>query len=139
MNKRVIDGDIDNAYRILAKRKIASGGKVSNKYRKQISSFGAAITMGSVLSAIAYFSEKANSETYRPRIIAAVYDIIKERKENKDKRFPESLFDYAKEEKKRGRYSEESCKEDILNAAIALKLAMNLYELVDTPKSSQKN
>ncbi len=129
MNKRVVDNEIDLAYQLLAKYNIAENGKIDKTYRGQVSSFGAAITMGSLLSAVAYFSEKGGASVDRQNILKAIYDIVKE--QHKNEQFPSTLFEYINNKKSRGTSSEKACKEDILNAAIALKLAMNLYELVD--------
>ncbi|ORU00264.1 CRISPR-associated protein, Cmr5 family [Anaerovibrio sp. JC8] len=129
MNKRVINDEIESAYSLLAQHGIAQDGKIDRAFRGQISSFGAAITMGSLLAAIAYFSKRAGASVERQLILAAIYDIVKSRHEGEQ--FHETLFEYAIERKKRGMSAERDCKEEILNAAIALKLAMNLYELVD--------
>lgn len=129
MNKRVIDSEIELAYKLLAKYQIAENGKIDKTYRGQISSFGAAITTGSLLSAIAYFSDKGDATVDRPKIIQAIYDIVKE--QHKNEKLPNTIFDYVNKKKQAGISAEKACKEDVLNAAIALKLAMNLYELVD--------
>ena len=136
MNKRVVDKEIDSAYHLLAKHEIAKNGKIDNTYRGQIASFGAAITMGSLLSAVAYFSKKGDATVDRTKILDAIYDIVNEQCENEN--LPPTLFDYVRDRKSKGLSAEKACKEDVLNAAIALKLAMNLYELVDTTKNPQE-
>ena len=122
MNKAIINEEITYAYEALTECKIAAQGKIDKTYRGQISSFGAAITMGSLLPAIAFFADNGGSSVDREKLMKAILFILK-------KRTPEiketSLYDYVANRKK----DELQCKEDILNAAIALKLAMNLYHL----------
>ena len=124
MNKNIINDEIQYAYEALINNKIAENNKINKTYRGQISSFGAAITMGSLLSAIAFFSADNNATVSREKIMATVLDVIKKNntavKEN-------SLYEYVRKESNAGR--EASVKEEIVNASIAIKLAMNLFEL----------
>ena len=132
MNKKVINQEMQYAYEALSEAKIANDkGEIDKTYRGQISSFGAAVTMGSLLPAIAFFSKdaesgkKEGSEVQRSKLMDAVLLVLK--KANvKDAADCRMLYDYA-----RGG-NEEVCKEEIVNAAIALKLAMNLYVLVSS-------
>ena len=125
MNKNIINDEIETAYKLLAEHEVAKGGVIKGSFRGQISSFGAAIVMGNLLAAIAYFSKQGGASVERQKLIAIIYDIIKKRHENEN--MPADLFSYANGEKKKG--AERNCKEEILNAAIAVKLAMNLYKL----------
>lgn len=122
MNKAIINEEIAYAYEALADKKIAVKGKIDKTYRGQISTFGAAITMGSLFPAIAFFSEKGGASVDRQRLMDAILFVLKKRdsdiKEN-------NMYDYAANRKNNAA----KCKEDILNATIALKLAMNLYDL----------
>ncbi|SHE77576.1 type III-B CRISPR module-associated protein Cmr5 [Schwartzia succinivorans] len=127
MNKNIINDEIEQAYTLLAKHEVAKGGIIKKTFRGQISSFGAAIVMGNLLAAIAYFSEKGGAAVERQRLMDIIYDIIRSRHTNED--MPPDLFSYANRKKKKGVSEESSCKEEILNAAIAVKLAMNLYKL----------
>lgn len=124
MNKAIINEEITWAYDALEKTEIAENGKIIKTYRGQISTFGAAVTMGSLLPAIAFFSEDAKSSVNRSKLMSAILYVLKQKDSSINAK---SLFDYARQMKKSG--DEGRCKEDILNAAIALKLAMNLYEL----------
>lgn len=122
MNKNTVNQEINLAYEALAEAGIAKNGKIEKTFRGQISSFGAAVTMGSLLSAIAFFSQDGASDVSRSKLMDAILIVLKKR-EPANESF-QTLFDYAKS------LGEERCKEEILNAAIALKLSMNLYELV---------
>lgn len=131
MDKNRINTLLPLAYKALSDHKIAEGGCIVKTYRGQISTFGAAINSGSLLAAIAFFSEKKDSTVDRPALLKCIKDLIipdTEKDTYKDK----NLFDYVLTQKDR----ESECKEDILHAAIALKLAMNLYVLTKDKKSA---
>ena len=121
MNKRSVDELIPKAVESLKNAKISNEkGEISKTFRGQISTFGAAVTNGSLISAVAFFSDKGSSQTDRPKLLTAIQEMIGEK----------NLFDYVCDAHKQGRSKEAEVKEKILNAAIALKLAMNLYKLV---------
>lgn len=128
MNKNKINQEMQLAYEALAETGIANKkGEIEKNFRGQISSFGAAITMGSLLAAIAFFSKDANAEVSRSRLLDAVLYVLK--KQGVVKEETAGLFDYAQEYVEQG--MEAVCREEIINAAIAIKLAMNLYTLVE--------
>jgi CRISPR-associated protein Cmr5 len=122
MNKKKIDELIPIAYEILSETNIAQAGKINKTYRGQISSFGAALSMGNLRSAVCFFSNKGGSCTDRDYLMEAIYKLIKPQPEYKN------LKDYILklEEKDIAKV-----KEEVINATIALKLAMNLYKLTD--------
>lgn len=128
MNKNKINQEMQLAYEALAETGIANKkGEIEKNFRGQISSFGAAITMGSLLAAIAFFSKDANAEVSRSKLLDAVLYVLK--KQGTVKEETAGLFDYAQEYVEQG--MEAVCREEIINAAIAIKLAMNLYTLVE--------
>ena len=114
MNKQTVDKWIPDAYGIIEKLGILKDGKLDKGYRQQLSAFGAAISMGSLLSAISFFSQQGGSEFERPKLMEAILKLVDPEKTQK------ILFDYAQTHK-------DTAKENILNATIALKLAMNLF------------
>ena len=151
MNKRRIDAAIPIAYRALKDTGIADEkDSISKTFAGQIASFGTAVMMGSLLSAVAFFSMQSGSDVERPRLMEAIFQILKQDERNVIPDDCERLYDYAEKgvrhiEKERGEDGEETEKivegcgadeirENILNAAVALKLAMNLYDLVDQKK-----
>lgn len=101
---------------------------ILKSFRGQISSFGAAVSMGSLLSAVAFFSKKGGSETDRPLLMRAIYLLIINDTETKiDSKSEQSeLLLYVIEHR-----NEPELKKNIIDAAVALKLAMNAYELRD--------
>ena len=118
MNKAKIDRDIPAAYRALNDAKIVEDGKIDAGFRGQIATFGAAVSMGSLLSAIAFFSEKNKSDVPREKLLDALFLIIQTHEGNGSKDCKD-LYQYAP--------AHPDCQEEVLNAAIALKLAINLY------------
>ena len=120
MNKAVINEEIGVAYKALSDVGIAKNGKIEKTYRGQISTFGAAVVMGSLTSAVAFFSQNGEATVERQKLLEAILTVLKETKKVDEKY--KSLFQLVDEKK-------DDIKEEILNAAISLKLAMNLYEL----------
>lgn len=137
MNKGRIDKDLRAAYQALDKSGIVEdveGRKVIDfSFRGQIASFGASISMGSLLSAIAFFSAQNSAEVARDKLMNAILFILKA--DGRAKEDCSSLYAYAAE---RTDGKEKDCREDILNAAIALKLAMNLYPRKNVEKKQDK-
>lgn len=138
MNKRIIDEEISYAYDLLEEVGIAKdidGEKVILKgYKSQIAAFGASISMGSLISAVAFYNDKGNAAVDRTKLLEAIYKIITRQKGLDDPQ--QSFYEYLKEELTKcdaamyhNTYAK--LKEDVINAAIALKLAMNLYPLKD--------
>lgn len=91
-------------------------------FRGQISSFGAAVEMGSLVSAVAFFSSKGGSVTERPKLMEVIYLLITE-KDKKNIGNRDTLLNYVIE------HNDALLKRQIIDAAVAVKLAMNAYEL----------
>lgn len=121
MNKNTVDSEIQTAYEAIRECSIADqNGTVDKAFRGQISSFGAAVTMGSLTSAIAFFADQGSSTVEKNKLLDAIIYILNH-KRNKGLTNIKTLFDYANKEKE--------AKEEILDAALAIKLALNLYTL----------
>lgn len=117
---------------------------IPRSFRSQISSFGAAVTMGSLNAAVAFFSEQGKSKTDRGLLMDALYLMIKIPKDKIDKMTNEdirnktekkNLLNYVIDVKDQNRLS---VKKEIIDNAVALKLAMNAYELVKDTKSDSR-
>lgn len=134
MNKKRIDEYIPRAYRALSDTGIADNGTIDASYKGQIASFGAMIATGSVLSAIALFSARGKTDTDRTKLMKAIYAVIHgltgEIADN-------ALFNYVQAEKNRGKIR--FAKEEVTDAAIALKLAMNLYKPIEKERDGTAN
>ena len=127
MNKKRVNDWIVPAKTAIEKFGISKDGKVEKSFRGQISSFGAAVTMGSLRAAVAFFSEQGQAEVDRSKLIVAIYYIIS----NGKTLSPIQIFEYICAQN-----DDAKTKEEFIDASIALKLAMNLFELVTTKKGS---
>jgi len=119
VNNKKVDRLIPDAYQVIKDVGIVNGDKVPKAYRGQISAFGASIATGSLLSAISFFSKKGSSEADRPLLMKAILRLA-DPGNTSDR--PDALYRYAAANPK-------TAKEDVLIAAVAIKLAMNLYDL----------
>lgn len=119
MSKQNVDNLIDHAYKLLAELGVAEEGKINSTFRGQIASFGSAVAMGSLLSAVAFFSQQANSSVDRPKLMSILCAMVI----NKTNSDEVNLFEYVKH------HNDLTTRELILDCAVAVKLAMNLYTL----------
>ena len=109
---------------------IAEKGKIVKTFRGQISSFGAAVSMGNLKSAVAFFSEQAGASVPREKLLRAICYVlqrnagVKEEDINAKAIKTNEIFDYICE------HESVQLKNKFLDASIALKLAMNLFELI---------
>jgi len=127
MNKQRVNDWIGPAATALEVAGIAKEGKINSKFRSQISTFGAAVTMGSLKSAAAFFAKQGGAAVPRERLLTAMYYVI-----NRESKEPNQVFHYICEN------DSHYVREQFVDAAIALKLAMNLYELVEEDKTNEK-
>lgn len=118
----------------LIELEIAENGKIVKTFRGQISSFGAAISMGNLKSAVAFFSEQGGASTPREKLLRAICYVlqrnagIKAEDINAKAIKTNEIFDYICAIK--GESEIIQLKNKFLDASIALKLAMNLFELI---------
>jgi len=122
MNKKQIDKYIPRAYELLIESGIAENGKVPNTFRAYISSFGAAVIMGSLNAAIAFYSEQGSAKSDRPRLIDIIYSLVSDQPYKKGG--GKALISYVEQSKSRT-----AAKESIYNAALAIKLAISMFTI----------
>ncbi len=132
MNKRKVEAYLPIALEailsaecgIREKEKDAFVNKISKTYRSYISSFGAAVTMGSFKAAVAFFSQQASGEKPRQELLRAMWYIV-----NK------SWVGAGEISKKVIEITDTvelaRLKEEFINASLAMKLALNAFELVE--------
>ena len=118
MNKNRVDSWLVCAKDALEITKIAQSGVVNKSFRGQISSFGAAIIMGSFKSAVAFFSEQSGAAVEREKLLEAMYYVI-----FREKKSAKQVLVYVCEN------DTKELKNKFIDASIAIKLAMNFYEL----------
>lgn len=124
MNRILIEKYIPFAYKALENNtEICDNGKISGTLKGNIASFGAAIQMGNLLSATAFFSQQGGAQEKRYELLNVICEILKE---NEDMpRDCATLFDYICDMDKR---EMAKTKRLVVSAAVAVKLAMNLFE-----------
>jgi CRISPR-associated protein Cmr5 len=128
MNKQRVNEWIAPAAEALTKTGIAESGKINSTFRGQISTFGAAVTMGSLKAAAAFFSQQGNASVHRELLLKAMYYVVTgELKE------PGEVFAYI------CTHDDVRTRDQFLDAAIALKLAMNLYDLGQGGKQNEES
>lgn len=120
MNRR-IENWIPKAI-IAAEQQLANNGVIKSEYNGYVSSFGAAILQSGLKAAIA-FNESASSSSKEDRkpLMRAVLQIIKNEPVGKDAK----LLDYVLSN---GNDNAET-KAQIMDAAVALKLAIRTFKL----------
>ncbi len=127
MNKKRVNDWLLTAKDALVKTGVVENGEINKTYRGQISSFGAAVVMGSLPAAVAFFSEQGGSKVHRENLICAMYYCI--------------LGELPKDAKAVLQYvcenNSNDLKEKFTDASIALKLAMNFFNLVEGDSSGK--
>ena len=136
MNKKTIERMLPEAVSALKKAGqvyslLNNQQEISKSYRSAISSFGAAVTMGSFRAAVAFFSkdaEKGESGISRSKLLSLMY----------------YLYKWDSSGSGEWKTAEDVCKEvlcapdedvrimekEFLHASVAVKLAMNAFKLV---------
>lgn len=127
MRNKQVDDLLLNAAEALRISGIVQTDKNQNEYinpefRGQISTFASAVANGSLLSAIAFFSDRGKAKVDKTKLLDAINTLIDPMKSNG------SLFDKAKQPAE-NLLKRNELKEKVLACAIALKLAMNLFDL----------
>lgn len=126
MNKKRVDELLPIAIEALEASTIAKNGSIIKTYRGAISSFGSAITMGSFKAAIAFLAKDADGDVDKSKLLQAV-DYICNYSQSKEIRDAKKIAKEIIQEKDVGALN---IKKDLyIDASIALKLAMNMYDL----------
>ncbi len=131
MSKQRIEEWIPLACEAIRTCGLSKENKVDPAHRGKIASFGAAVTMGNLLSAVAFFSNKGGADSERQLLMKAIHWILSPA----DKRASVSETSLLYELIKNG--DSDKRKADILDAAVAIKLAMNLFDLGNRGKGSE--
>ena len=136
-NKRKIDEYIPKAIDSLSKNtKIVKNGTIASGFVGQIATFSVAVSMGSLLSAVAFFSEQKQARVERQELMNVIYEIITGENLNTTKDSEPKLLAHVRKKyeetyKNKTILEYRRFQQDILNAAIAVKLAINFFQKVD--------
>lgn len=107
--------------------------KIHKEFNGYISSFGASIVQSGLISTVAFFCIKnSNSNRDRQKIAELILKVILKRKEEQEDKY-ENLLKYVLEGDKDNKLN--SVKEEIINAATALKLSMRVFEFTGKDES----
>lgn len=122
MDKKKVDELLPKAYEVIHDNHVIcrDGRSVDKAFRGQISTLGAAIINGSTLAAVAFFSQKGQAAVDRTQLLRCVEKLLG--------LSDGSIFAHIKDCGQRAQ-SRQECREEVLNAVIALKLALNLFDL----------
>ena len=82
--------------------------------------------MGSIKSAVAFFSQQGKAVADRPKLLLAMYFIIS----NGEILTPDEIFKWLCSQ------DQSEVREKFINASVALKLAMNFYKLLPEKNSN---
>ncbi|WP_161635128.1 type III-B CRISPR module-associated protein Cmr5 [Thomasclavelia saccharogumia] len=72
MSKSRINRYLPIAYEAVKNSELIKDNKLQGNYQAQIASFGAAVSMGSLLSAIAFFSDNGSSNVKRQELMKLI-------------------------------------------------------------------
>ena len=120
MNKKRVNDWLPKAKEVLTTMEIAKKGEIDNAFRGQISSFGAAVIMGSLPAATAFYASQGESAVERQKLLQAMYYLISGEEKTDCAKILEYVCDHDSSE----------LKELFADASIALKLAMNFFKRV---------
>jgi len=131
MNKRKVEQLLPKAIEALNASQIKKTDQngacyIEKGFRGQISSFGAAVTMGSFRAAVAFFGNNGESDVERSELIRTMYYMVK------GEWFPAQTI--VEEIVSMDNAKLAQMKEDFINASVALKLALNAFDLRDKSK-----
>lgn len=120
--KKQIEKYLPDAISIIREVKIANeNGEVNSKFNGYFSSFGAAIVLSGMKPALAFYSNSTKAKE-RSKILSAVYKLVVNRSTGENIEPVKLLHYYLDHENDR------LLKHKILDAAVALKLAVRTYK-----------
>ena len=140
MNKKRVDQWIPYAKEAIEKTGIAKNGTVDSKFRSQISSFGAAVVMGSLKASVAFFADRGDAGVDRTKLLCAMeYVICKSRDSKKNPDLKEITAISVLEKVCDPQNDPCQMKAEFIDAAIAIKLALNFFELKKSDEDGERD
>lgn len=126
MSKKDIEQLIPLAFKAIETCIINKDGHIDKVYKGYIESFGPTVIQSGLLPAICLYEKKGtSSEGDKSRVIEAIQYILPTDFTNSSSKFSTLVG---------GRTDKVECKEKIMNAVIALKLAIRTFEFDDKEK-----
>lgn len=137
MNKRKVEKLIPIAIECIEKTKliIVKENKIPKEFNGYISNFGASIIQSGLMATVAFFEAKdTKSNQDRGKLTKLILNVInKEKDRNFEIDEKINLLDYILKNKSK----KNIVKEEVINAAIAIKLAMRVFEFTDEMDSKE--
>ena len=140
MNSQKMNGKTLIALEVVKQLDLLENNKLPNEYKGYISSFGASIGQAGLLPAVLFFSEKPSGDKdltkkRREKLMNAILTLVKTYNAVKDtKDWQKAVESKVKDNKETGNYklldyvkpqsNSAACANEVLEAGIALKLAM---------------
>lgn len=118
MNKKRVDRWIPLAAEALRSTGIVQGEKINPSFRGKIATFGAAVSGGSLRAALLFFSQDGRAQVERSKLVDAMFFMLRK----DDPAFPENVQAFLNQGE-----ADHRTQEKFLDAAIAIKLAINLF------------
>lgn len=134
MNRALSNNLLPVAREALIQSGIAQNGRVDKRLRSQISDFGAKVNNGSLLSAAALFNDQGSAKSERHKLVVALNYMLAQEIEGYGSlvaKKGEILFDTIVDNK-----DDAELQEKVLACAVALKKAMNLFDLKPEAQNS---
>lgn len=127
MNKRKVEKLIPIAIDCVKNSKgLFVDGKIPGEYKGYIANFGASIIQSGLFATLAFYAKTdAKSKSDRCKLLEVIANVIYTSNKINDSK--KSLMEYVKDTKD----NKSIIKEEVINAAIAVKLAMGVFEFVD--------
>ena len=122
MNKKKVNALLPVAKTSMVLANLVENGQIDGALRGDISTFAANVVMTSLPAAVAFFIHQGNAESERQKLIRAVFYCVTGDMKSEDD--IHDIMDYVCS------HNGPELKEKVMNAAIAIKLAMHYFELV---------
>ncbi len=107
---------VPNAIEVIKKSPILKNGAIESKYNGYISSFGASIIQAGLNSTVAFFGKTTGEGKDRKEILDAIWNLIQKENLNRECNDIQQFIKLK------------DVKPTIMNAAIALKLAIRVFD-----------
>lgn len=130
--KKQIEDMIPRAIEVAGKIIADNNGKIPKQFNGYISSFGAAVITSGLIPAVAFFTaDKSSAEEHREKIPIALYYIALDKSKELNSNDAKILLNVLIRDKD----NIESLKNKLIDASIALKLAIRTFDLNDKKDS----
>lgn len=124
MRKAQIDGFIKEAIKLVGEgdtKLVRENGKIPKEFKGYVASLGTSLMQCGLIPSVALFSDLSSGSKEKEKILNVIYHLLKQDD------WPGTLLQKVIAISA-GSSEEEKLKEEILDAAIALKLAIRTYE-----------